>query len=99
MKSRVWTEAEEAALRRLYSEGLDDREIAAALKRTQSSIRHRRNELGINIRNIRKWTMEENRRLREMKYDGISYRTAALVLGRSYDAVYVQWKKIKGKYF
>lgn len=48
--------------------------------------------------NGRAWTRKELRRLRQIRAQGISYRTAALVLGRTHKATAKKSREIKNRY-
>lgn len=98
-KKRKWTDADRQTVRRMFAADCRDAEIARATGRSAVAVTGMRHRMGLMRRELRRWTPEERLRLRRMRLEGVSYATAALVLGRTAGAAAKQFRvHVKGKY-
>lgn len=85
---KAWSERESDYLRKAYSLGQTDVEIAAELGRTVSSIHNKRRILGLCGNRGSKWSTDEDKKLVKLYKKGLTYNEIAKLVGRSYDGVH-----------
>ena len=85
---KKWDERESDYLRKAYSLGQTDVEIAADLGRTVSSIHNKRRVLGLHGESKgSKWTADEDKKLVKLYNKGLTYAEIGQLIGRSYESV------------
>lgn len=88
-KPKPWSERETDYLRKAYSLGQTDTEIAADLGRTEDSVYNKRRALGLrdDSKCKRHWRPAEDKKLKKYYNQGISAYDIGQLLGRSLDSV------------
>lgn len=88
-KPKPWSERETDYLRKAYSLGQTDTEIAADMGRTVDSIKNKRRVLGLcdDSRGGRRWRPAEDKKLKKYYNQGISAYDIGQLLGRSLEGV------------
>lgn len=97
-KNRRWTTEDLAILRQMITERKTDKEIAKRLNRSLRAVKSKRYELGLQKSEAtkkQKWTIEELRRLRQIRAEGATITTAAIVLNRTRESVLYGWSLVK----
>lgn len=88
-KPKPWSERETDYLRKAYSLGQTDTEIAADLGRTEDSVYNKRRSLGLrdDSKCKRHWRPAEDKKLKKYYNQGISAYDIGQLLGRSLESV------------
>lgn len=82
-----WGEVEKDYLRKAYALGQSDVEIAADLGRTIDSISNMRRKLGLSGVGARRWTKDEDKRLKRLVAKGLTAAEIGKLMNRSADGV------------
>lgn len=93
-----WCEREKDYLRKAYSLGQTDTEIAADMGRTVSSVRAKRYALdltGGKNRSKKHWTKREDKRLMKLIDDGYATAEIARMLGRSIQSIQTRRARLR----
>lgn len=94
---KKWDERESDYLRKAYSLGQTDVEIAADLGRTVSSIHNKRRALGLCGNRGSKWSTDEDKKLVKLYNKGLTYAEIGQLIGRSYEAVNSRLGRLRSK--
>ena len=94
---KKWDERESDYLRKAYSLGQTDVEIAADLGRTVSSIHNKRRVLGLCGNRGSKWSTDEDKKLVKLYNKGLTYAEIGQLIGRSYEAVNSRLGRLRSK--
>lgn len=98
IKNRRWTTEDLAILKQMTTEGKTDKEIANCLNRSLRAVKYKRYELGLqkSVASPKQpWTIEELRRLRQIRSKSVTIATAAIVLNRTRKSVMYGWSLVK----
>ena len=94
---KKWDERESDYLRKAYSLGQTDVEIAADLGRTVSSIHNKRRVLGLCGNRGSKWSTDEDKKLVKLYNKGLTYAEIGQLIGRSYESVNSRLGRLRSK--
>ena len=94
---KKWDERESDYLRKAYSLGQTDVEIAADLGRTVSSIHNKRLVLGLCGNRGSKWSTDEDKKLVKLYNKGLTYAEIGQLIGRSYESVNSRLGRLRSK--
>ena len=94
---KKWDERESDYLRKAYSLGQTDVEIAADLGRTVSSIHNKRRVLGLCGNRGSKWSTDEDKKLVKLYNKGLTYAEIGQLIGRSYESVNNRLGRLRSK--
>ena len=94
---KKWDERESDYLRKAYSLGQTDVEIAADLGRTVSSIHNKRLVLGLCGNRGSKWSTDEDNKLVKLYNKGLTYAEIGQLIGRSYESVNSRLGRLRSK--
>ena len=99
MRRGEWTKSEDAKVILYHEVGLMQKDIAKKLKRTTPSINHRvaflKKQGKINSEDSIIWTAEEEKRLEELFYNGLSKKRISEVMSKPINSVYYRLFKLK----
>ena len=94
MAHKLWTATETTELKRLFSEGKTNDEIAKALGRECNSVHTKKKRLGLRNYSRQLWTDAETERLIELVRQGKTGYEIANALGKHYKAVSTKKKRL-----
>ena len=94
-KNSLWTDEELAQLQQLKAEGVSNQEIADRLGRSRTAIKSKLERISVELRNAdkikraqaRRWTLEDDQQLIELKKKQLNHTEIAEEVGRSKNAI------------